>query len=70
MVLAYYFPSIQVNGFYSGLIASLLLGLVNAIVRPILPLLTLPLYFLTLGLFTFAINAVLFCFVASVVKGF
>jgi putative membrane protein len=46
------------------------LGLVNAIVRPILILLTLPVTLLTMGLFIFVINAFLFWFVAEVVKGF
>ena len=68
--IAYYVPGIQVNNFYSALIAALVLGLVNALIRPILIILTLPINILTLGLFTFVINAVLFYFVSTIVKGF
>lgn len=68
--LAYYLPGIAVSGFYSALIAALVLGLVNAILRPILVILTLPVNILSLGLFTLVINALLFWFVGTVVKGF
>jgi putative membrane protein len=68
--IAYFIPGIRVAGFYSALIAALILGLVNAVIRPIIILLTLPVNILTLGLFTFVINAFLFWFVATVVKGF
>ena len=70
MGLAYYFPGIYVSGFYAALITALVLGLVNAVIRPLFLLLTLPINILTLGLFTYVINAVLFWFVATVVKGF
>jgi putative membrane protein len=69
-VLPYLFSSIQVKDFYVALIVALLLGLINAVVRPILILLTLPVTILTLGLFIFVINALLFWFVASFVEGF
>ena len=69
-VLPYLFSSIQVKDFYVALIVALLLGLINAVVRPILILLTLPITLLTLGLFIFVINALLFWFVASFVEGF
>lgn len=68
--IAYYVPGIRVSGLYSALFAALLLGLVNAVIRPVLIFLTLPVSILTLGLFTFVINAVLFWFVATIVKGF
>lgn len=68
--IAYYVPGIQVNSFYSALIAALVLGLVNALIRPLIILLTLPINILTLGLFTLVINAFLFWFVATIVKGF
>ena len=64
-VLPYLFSSIQVKNFVTALIVALLLGLVNAVVRPILILLTLPVTILTLGLFILVINALLFWFVAS-----
>ncbi len=63
-------PGISVDGPYPALIAALLLGIMNAIVRPILVVLTFPITILTLGLFVFVINASLFLFVASFVEGF
>ncbi|HOX60972.1 MAG TPA: phage holin family protein [Candidatus Magasanikbacteria bacterium] len=70
VVLAYYLPGIAVSGWYAAIIAALVLGLVNALIRPILILLTLPVNILTLGLFTLVINALMFWFVGTVVKGF
>ena len=70
MLLAYYLPGITVSGWYAAIIAALVLGLVNALIRPILILLTLPVNILTLGLFTLVINALMFWFVGTVVKGF
>lgn len=70
LALPYLFGSIRIEGFYTALITALVLGLVNALIRPILIVLTLPLNILTLGLFTFVINGLLFWFVASFVKGF
>lgn len=70
LLVAYLVPGFQVSGFYAALIAALVLGLANAIVRPILFLLTLPVTILTLGLFTFVINALMLWFTSSIVKGF
>lgn len=70
LLVAYLYPGVQVDGFFAALIAALVLGLVNALVRPLLVILTLPVTILTLGLFLFVINALLFWFVASVVQGF
>jgi putative membrane protein len=70
MLLTYIIPGISVRSFYSALIAALVLGLVNAVIRPLLILLTLPVNILTLGLFTLVINALMLWLVASVVKGF
>lgn len=70
LALPFLFDSIQINGFYTALIVALVLGLVNAIIRPVLVLLTLPVTLLTLGLFILVINALLFWFVASFVDGF
>jgi len=61
---------IIVDSFYIALIVAVLLGLANLILRPILIFLTLPINILTLGLFTFIINGLLFWFVASFVEGF
>jgi len=70
MLVAYCIPGIVVANFYSALIAALILGLINAIIRPLIVLLTLPINILTLGLFTLIINSFLFWLVASIVKGF
>ena len=70
LALPYVFESIRVESFYAALITALVLGLLNAAIRPILIVLTLPINILTLGLFTFVINGLLFWFVASFVKGF
>lgn len=68
--VAYLIPGVEVSGIYIALITAVLLGLVNAILKPILVFFTLPLNILTLGLFTFVINGFLFWFVASFVDGF
>lgn len=70
MLIPLLMTSIRVEGFYSALVAALALGLVNALLRPLLILLTLPINILTLGLFTLVLNALLFWFAASFVKGF
>ena len=70
LALPYLVPSVQVESFFTALVAALVLGLVNTLVRPLLLLLTLPVTVLTLGLFIFVINGLLFWFVASFVKGF
>jgi putative membrane protein len=70
LALPYLFSSIQVDSVQVALIAALILGLLNALIRPILIILTLPINILTLGLFTFIINGLLFYAVAHLVKGF
>lgn len=60
----------QISGFGSALFASAILGVVNAMVRPALLFLTLPFNILSLGLFTFVINALMLLLTASVVSGF
>ncbi|MEK6243623.1 MAG: phage holin family protein [Pseudomonadota bacterium] len=70
MAVAYLLPGIAVSSFFTALIAALVLGLVNAVIRPILVLLTLPVTLLTLGLFIFVINGLLFWFVGSFIAGF
>lgn len=70
LLVAYLVPGFHVDGFYAALIAALILGVVNAVIKPILVLLTLPVSILTLGLFTFVINAALIWFVSTIVKGF
>jgi len=70
ILLAYYLPGIAIKGFYSALVAALILGLINALIRPVLLVLTLPVNILTLGLFTFIINALMFWLASTMVKGF
>ena len=70
LALPYVVPSVQVDSFVTALAAALVLGLVNTLIRPLLVLLTLPATILTLGLFIFVINGLLFWFVGSFVQGF
>jgi putative membrane protein len=70
LAVAYVYPGVHVASFFAAAVTALVLGLVNALVRPVLVILTLPVTILTLGLFLFVINALLFWFVAQVVKGF
>lgn len=70
IAVAYLMPSIRVESFVSALVAALVLGLVNAVIRPLLVLLTLPVTILTLGLFILVINGLLFWFVGSFIQGF
>ncbi len=63
-------PGFVLASFWTALWAAVALGLVNALVRPILLLLTLPINLLTLGLFTFVINALMLVLVAKLVPGF
>jgi len=70
LLVAYLYPGVHVEGFTAALFAALVLGLVNALIRPILVILTLPVTILTLGLFLFVINALLFWLVAEIVRGF
>jgi len=67
---AYLMPSVSIDSPGAALAAALVLGLVNALVRPVLVLLTLPVTILTLGLFIFVINGLLFWAVGSFVSGF
>lgn len=70
LALPYVVPSVQVDSFVTALVAALVLGLVNTLIRPLLVLLTLPITLVTLGLFIFVINGLLFWFVASFLEGF
>lgn len=69
-VASYLVPGIHVNDFYTACIVALLLGLLNLLVRPVLVVLTLPITIVTMGLFVFILNAILFWFVGSFVDGF
>ena len=70
VAVAYLMPGISVASFTTALVAALVLGLINAVVRPVLVLLTLPVTLITLGLFIFVLNGLLFWFVGSFIQGF
>ena len=67
---SYLLDGIQVSGFLSALLAAALLGILNAFFRPIALLLTLPINILSLGLFTFIINALMLKMASGVIPGF
>lgn len=70
ILIAEFVPGITVDGFYPALVAALVLGVLNIIIRPILLILTLPITIVTLGLFALVINGALFLFAASFIEGF
>ena len=70
LLVAYLYPGVTVKSFGSAMIAAFVLGLFNTLLRPILVLLTLPVTIITLGLFLFVINALMFYFAASLLDGF
>ncbi|HEY9096157.1 MAG TPA: phage holin family protein [Hydrogenophaga sp.] len=70
LLVAYLYPGVQVVSFGSALIAAAVIGLFNMLLRPVLVVLTLPVTLVTLGLFLFVINALLFWAAAGVLDGF
>ena len=70
LLAAYFVPGISVESFYTALILAFVWGIVGLLFRPVLILLTLPINLLTFGLFTLVINALLFMFLGTFVKGF
>ncbi len=70
LIVAYVLPGINVASFGAALIAALVLGLLNTLVKPVLILLTLPITVVTLGLFLLVLNALVFWFAGSILKGF
>lgn len=70
MLIAYLLPGIQVGNFVTALLAAFVLGALNLLVRPLVVLLTLPINLLTLGLFAFIINAMMFGLAGWIVPGF
>lgn len=70
LLIAEFVPGITIDTFYTAVIAALVLGLFNAVLKPVLVILTLPITLLTLGLFSLVINAALFLFAASFIEGF
>lgn len=70
IIAAYFIPGVRVDSFFSALWVALFLGVVNILIRPVLLFITLPINILTLGLFTFVINAALILLASWVIKGF
>lgn len=70
VLVAYFVPGVQVSGFFIALLAALVFGVVNGIVRPVLVILTLPITVVTFGLFLFVVNALMLMLAAWVVPGF
>ena len=70
IVVSYLLPGVHVAGFVSALIAALVLGLVNTIIKPVLVLLTIPVTIITLGLFLLVINGLMFWLVGSILRDF
>jgi len=70
ILIAEFVEGIEVQGLYAAVITAVVLGIFNIIIRPILLILTLPITILTLGLFSFVVNAALFLFAASFIDGF
>ena len=70
IIASYILPGVHVAGFSSALWVALVLGIFNAVLKPILIILTLPITILTLGLFTLVINAILILLAAKIVPGF
>jgi putative membrane protein len=69
LLVAHLYPGVVVDSFGSAMIAAFVIGLLNTLLRPILVLLTLPVTVITLGLFLFVINALMFYFAASMLNG-
>lgn len=70
IISSYLIPGVKLNGFFAALWVAFFLGIVNVLIKPVLILITLPINILTLGLFTFVINALLILLASSVLKGF
>ncbi len=70
LAVASFVPGIHVDGFAAAFLAALLLGLVNTLIRPVFLVLTLPVTVVTLGLFIFVINGLMFWFAGSILRGF
>ena len=68
--VAYIYGGVSVSGFGAAMIAALIIGLLNMLVRPILVILTIPVTVITLGLFLFVINALMFWAASGLVGGF
>jgi len=70
MFVAYLVPGVTFSDFWPALLTSAIFGLINAIIRPVMIILTLPINIITFGLFTLVINALMFWLTSTIVKGF
>jgi putative membrane protein len=70
LLVAYIYPGVQLQGYGAALIAAAVIGLFNVLLRPVLVVLTLPVTIITLGLFLFVINALLFWAASGLLQGF
>ncbi|MFH1427919.1 MAG: phage holin family protein [Patescibacteria group bacterium] len=70
MITSYLIPGVILAGFWTALWLALLFGILNVILKPLLILITLPINILTLGLFSFVINALMILLASSMIKGF
>lgn len=70
LAVAYIYPGVVVGSFGSALLAAFVIGLFNMVLRPVLVLLTLPVTLITMGLFLFVINALMFWAASGVLSGF
>ena len=70
LAVAHLYSGVQVASFTSALVAALVIGLLNTLLRPVLVLLTLPVTIITLGLFLFVINALMFWAASGLLQGF
>jgi putative membrane protein len=70
VIASYFLEGIRVEGFFSAFFAAAMLGILNALFRPIVIVLTLPINILSLGLFTFVINAFMLKMASGVIPGF
>jgi len=70
LAVTYLLPSIQISGFGTALLAALVLGFINTLVRPVLAILTLPITVLTLGIFYLVLNGLLFWLASALLPGF
>jgi putative membrane protein len=70
LISAYFLPGVSIRSLSAALVTALVLGLINAIIRPILVILTFPITIVTLGLFIFILNALLVLLTSAIVPGF
>ncbi len=70
LLIARFVPGIEITSFYIAFIVAVLWGILSSTLRPLLMVLTLPVTIITLGLFTFVLNALLFWFLSSFIAGF